>query len=103
MPDITITVSVEQAKGVKWAVDRANEQITLDNAAIQARNAVLAEGEVAEVEKVLYTNKSYVEFVMQTAADSYLVSAGRDLVNERAEKLAALTDAQLAQVDAILG
>lgn len=103
MPDITISVSAEQAKGIKWAVDKANAEIAVENAAIVERNAVLAEGEVAEVEKPLHTNKSYVEFVMRNAADSYLVSAGRDLVNERAEKLAALNDAQLAQVDAILG
>lgn len=103
MPDITITLSTKQAQGIKWAVDKANEQIVLDNAAIQERNAVLEQGEVAEVPKTLYTNKTYVEFVMGTAADSYLASAGNDIVATRRDKLAALDATKLAQVDAILG
>lgn len=103
MPDITISLSTKQAAGIKWAVDKANEEIALENAAIQERNANLPEGGTPEVEKPLYTNKSYVEFVMGNAADSYLASAGNDIVQSRAEKLAALDATKLAQVDAILG
>lgn len=103
MPDITISVSADRAKGIKWAVDKANAEIAAENVAIQERNANLPEGGTPEVEKPLYTNKTYVEFVMNNAADSYLVSAGRDLVETRAQKLASLTAEQLAQVDAILG
>lgn len=105
MPDITITLTDTQAKGIKYVMDRANEQIVLENEAIRARNdtALAADPSAGvEVEKPLHTPKTYVQFVMRSAADSYLETAASEMARERAEKLAALDSTKLAQVDAIL-
>lgn len=80
---ITVTMSgltENQQYGVAYAVKKANEpliaeneNITKENEAITARNEgkPVEEQEALKELKTLYTNETYVSFVLETAVDSW--------------------------------
>lgn len=98
----TITLNDSQQAGLQHAVDVANEQVAIDNEAIERSNSATADDTEVKDLKDEYTLESYLQFVGGTWADSYAKQAVSKTAVDLTAKLADMPTAKRQQIEALL-